>query len=101
VKCSPGASGSSDFVRTQIADNAVLAGIAPGPPKAIVEHRKKRARFEIGERFGVVRWAGAQGRGPRDDPVERLGVMRGDYSVGERPVGKVAAVGVAPRVRQV
>ena len=36
-----------------------------------------------------------------DASLDRLGVMRGDHTAGERYIGKILAVGIEFRVRQV
>ena len=89
------APGRADGVPGDIADAALLAGVAPGPAEAVVEHRERLAGLELERALRPRPTARREASVARDHrPIERLGIMRGDHPVGERDVGEVVAIGV-------
>src|SRR6185369_13662954 len=75
-----------------VADTAILAGIAPGPADAVVEHREGFARLELTNDFRILRGPCQQRRPGFDHPLHRLRVVRSEHPIGERHVGEVVAV---------
>ena len=90
-----------DRLASHVSDAAILAGIAPRPAEAVVEHRERVAGLELGKGLGLVARSRAKDFGAGHRALERLGVVGSDDPVGECDVGKVAPVGVAGRVGQV
>jgi hypothetical protein len=89
----------AERLASDVTDSPFGAGIAPGPPEAVVQERKRVIRSHVAECFGVVGGSGAQSGAPDHRPAERLGVVGGNDSAGEGDVGEVLAVGMAVRIR--
>ena len=85
----------------QIADEAIVAGISPRPAKTVIQKKKRLAFLKLDHWLGIGRRPGTKRCGLAKVPLDGLGIMRGDHSIGERGVGKVLSVGVETRVRQV
>ena len=78
----------------RVADTPLFAGVAPRPAQAVVEHQQALAGLELEHRLGLRRRARAQCRRSAKMPLDRLGIMRGDHSTGERDVGQILAIGI-------
>ena len=81
-----------------VADAAVLTGIAPRPAQAFVEQVEHFSGRELADGFGIVAWRPAQHRVLDDRPSQRFGIMRRDDASGERDVGEILAIGVELRI---
>ena len=78
-----------------------MPGIAPGPAGAVVEHPELISGFELGDRLGAFSGLLVERRARDEVAEQRLGIMRGDYTAGERDVGQVLAEGVELRVGRI
>lgn len=93
--------GGLERARPDVADAAVLAGIAPRPAERTVEHLDRLAFGQLGQLLGILTPVGKQRGGLGEVAQQRLGIVRGDDLPRERDVGEVLAIGGVGGVGQV
>src|SRR5213595_1922178 len=81
-----------------VADSAVLTGIAPRPAEAVIEHVEPLAGRKLADRLRLRRGAASKRAREGNLALDRLGVMGSDHPAGESDIGEILAIGVELRI---